>query len=174
MASLELRRPACIEGLKELEHSKMVEAIEDGSELAEMLLGIVELHPEITSNLPPKNLSLYISSYTRSLKEELRALVLVDFTDQRDHLLLSDFTIIRTNELEDPNVVVALPLSPCKAVLGLKTPKARYELMSHNPPEILLSAINRDSLYQAITRIYALDETPRSFLEVSLGTERRG
>ena len=179
VASLELRRPAIIEDLKELAHSKMVEAIEDGSELAEMLLGIVECHPEITSNLPRKNLGLYISSYTRSLIEELRAFVLVDFKkmdlkNRTDHLLLSDFPIIRTNGLEDPNVVVALPLSPWQVVLGFKTPKARDELMSHNPPEILLSAINRDSLYQAITRIYALDETPRRFLEVSLGTERRG
>ena len=72
VASLELRRPACIEGLKELAHSKMVEDIEDGSELAEMLLGIVELHPEITSNLRRKNLSLYISSEVVLLRWTVR------------------------------------------------------------------------------------------------------
>ena len=66
-ASLELRRPARIEDLKEIAHSKIVEDIEDGSELAEMVLGIVERHPEIASNLPLKNLGLYISSYTRIL-----------------------------------------------------------------------------------------------------------
>ena len=179
MASLELRRPDRIEDLKEIAHSKIVEDIEDGSELAEMFLGIVECHPEIVSNLPLKNLGLYISSQARMLAEELHAFLLVDFTkvnltNQRDHLLLSDFPIIRTNGLEDPNVVVALPLSPWKAVLGFKTPDARYELMNRNPPKILLSAINRDSLHQATRRIYALDETPRSFLEVNLEADRPG
>ena len=178
-ASLELRRPARIEDLKEMARSIIVEDIEDGSEVARMALGILERHPEIANNLPRKNLGLYISSYARIMAEELHSFALIDFKkvdlkNRTDHLLLSDFPIIRTNGLEDPNVVVALPLSPWKVVLGFKTPEVRHEILSRNPPEILLSAMNRDSLYQATGRIYALDETPRSFLEVNLKADRGG
>ena len=173
-ASLELRHPDRIEGAEEIAYSAIVDGLDDGSELDRQVLEMMEKHPEIASNLPLKNLGPHILNQASILRKELPSFALMDFTNERDHLLLSDLPLIRTNGVEDPNVVVALPISPCKAVLGFKTPKARDELMSHNPPEILLSAINRDSLYQAITRIYALDETHRSFLEVSLGTERRG
>ncbi len=174
MASLELRRPDRIESVEKIAYSVIADEIDDGSELARQLLEIVEKHPEIVSNLPLKNLGLHISSQANILRKELKSFALLDFTGERNHLLLSDFPIIRTNGLEDPNVVVALPLSPWKAVLGFKTPDARYELMNRNPHEILLSAINRESLRQATRRIYALDETPRSFLEVSLEAERQG
>ncbi len=122
VASLELRHPDHIESVKEMAYSVIADDIDDGFELTRQVLETMEKHPEIASNLPRKNLGLHISSRANILRKELRSLALMDFTDERDHLLLSDLPLIRTKGVEDPNVVVALPISPWKLVLGFKTP----------------------------------------------------
>lgn len=173
-AGLELRHPDHIESGEKIAYSVIADEIDDGSELARQLLEIVEKHPEIVSNLPRKNLGLHISSRANILRKELKSFALLDFTGERNHLLLSDSPLIRTNGLDDPNVVVVLPISPWKVVLGFKTAMARHTLLRSNSPANLLSAINKDSLHQTTRRIYALNDTPRRFLEVSLEAERQG
>ena len=174
VASLELRHPDQIDNVKEIAYFVMNEDIEDGSEVAKQALEYTEQHPEIVNDLPIKNLGPHIWNRARISRQELMSITLLDFTDQRDHLLLSDYPLICTSGLDDPNVVVALPVSPQKVVLGFKTPMARHNLLGTRPLGTLLSAINRDSLLQTTKRIYALNESPRRFLEVSLEAERQG
>ena len=168
IASLELRDPVHLQNMKEVVHSLMTDELEGGSQLETELLKFIEGHPEISSNLLLRKLGSYIHDRAQIFKKELGYFGLVDFTGQRDYLLLSDYPCIRTTGVGNPDVVLALPISPWKAILVFKTDEARQKLSGDIRHPYLLSAINRDSFHQATSRIYALDETPKHFLEAML------
>ena len=167
--SLEMRNPTKLKSMKDMADSLMTDDPEGGSELDREVLEFIKGHPELSSNLPLRILGPIICDRARIVQTELKYCGVVDFTGQRNHLLLSDSPCIRTTGVDDPNVVFALPLSPWKAVLGFKTTETQQKLLGDNHRGKLLSAINESSFAQTTRRIYALDETPRRFLEARLG-----
>ena len=166
--SLEMRNPTKLKSIKDMAHSLMTDDLEGGSESDRKILEFIEGHPELLSNLPLKNLGSITSDSARIVQTELKFCGVVDFTGQRNHLLLSDSPCIRTTGVADPDVVFALPLSPRKAVLGFKTRETQQKLLGDIPRGRLLSLINESSFAQTTRRIYALNETPRRFLEARL------
>ena len=172
VASLELRSPARIENIKDSFYSLMMDGLEDGSQSEKQLLAFLESHPGESRNLGLNAIVLGILDRKRILKKELRYFV-KDFTGQENHLLLSDYPCIRTTGVGDPNVILALPISPWKVLLGFKTTETLQMTLGVAPSATLLSAINKFSFSQTRTRIYALDERPRKFLEAHCGGERR-
>ena len=171
--SLETRNPTKLKSLKDMAHSLMTGGLEGGSESDRRILEYIAGHPELPSNLALKNLGSIISDSARTMQIELKFCGVVDFTGQRNHLLLSDSPCIRTTGVADPDVAFALPLSPWKAVLGFKTRETQEKLLGDIPRGRLLCRINESSFAQTTTRIYALNETPRRSLEASLRAEIR-
>ncbi len=169
--SLEMRTPVKLKSMKDMAHSLMIDGLDSRSESDREILEFIEGHPELHGNLPLKNLGSIISDSARIVQSELKFCGVVDFTGQRNHLLLSDSPCIRTTGVADPGVVFALPLNPWKAVLGFKTMETQQRFLGDIPRGRLLSRINESSFAQTTRRIYALNETPRRFLETRLKAE---
>ena len=85
------------------------------------------------------------------------------FKDQKNHLLLSDRPYIFTSGIDDPDLVVALPLGPKKVFMATKSDRVA-NIIRHLHPKDLLMRINESSLNQAQKRIYALDRSPHRFI----------
>ena len=88
---------------------------------------------------------------------------LCDFSDQKNHILLADRPCIFTTRLDDPDLMIALPIGPWKAFLATKSDRAPRSLIQQRKKEFLVQ-INERSLRQAHKYIWALDESPRRFI----------
>ena len=87
-----------------------------------------------------------------------------DFSGCSHHLLLADNSCIFGGGIDDPNLVVVLPISPTKAFMATRgevTAKALREAQ----PRVLLRRLNDAAVRQASTYTYGRDETPRRFIE---------
>ena len=86
-----------------------------------------------------------------------------DFSRQRNHLLLSDRPCIFTANFDDPDLIVALPVSPWKAFLATRSDPICNRLRELSE-RTLLMRINESSVAQAQRRVYALDKSPHRFI----------
>ncbi len=86
-----------------------------------------------------------------------------DFSGQRNHLLLADRPCIFTTGIDDPDLIVALPIGPWKAFMATKTDRVA-SIIRQRRPQNLLMQINESSLSQAKQRVYARDASPRRFI----------
>ena len=86
-----------------------------------------------------------------------------DFKGQKNHLLLADRPCIFTTGIDDPDLVIVLPIGPWKAFMATKTERVA-NIMRQQRPKDLLTRMNESSLRQARERVYALDVSPRSFI----------
>lgn len=86
-----------------------------------------------------------------------------DFRGQKNHLLLADRPCIFTIGIDDPNLVIALPISPWKAFMAIKTDRVA-SIMRQQHPKDLLMRMNESSLNQAKIRVYARDTSPSRFI----------
>ena len=86
-----------------------------------------------------------------------------DFSAQRNHLLLADQPCIFTTGIDDPDLIVALPIGPWKAFMATKTDRVA-SIIRQQRPQNLLMQINESSLSQAKQRVYARDASPRCFI----------
>ena len=64
-----------------------------------------------------------------------------NFSGQQNHLLLADRPCIFTAGIDDPNLVIALPISPWKAFMATKTDRVA-NIMSQQRPKDLLMRMN--------------------------------
>lgn len=171
-ASLEMRNPKNIRKMKKMARSLLTDDLLPRYEEDRKLLEFIESNPEIVKesveNATLQNLFPIIGNTTRIFQAELKYWRLEDFTGGRKHLLLSDFPCIRTNGLGYRDVVLALPLSPWKALLGFKTLETRQQLLGDISRGLLVSRINESSFNQTTRYIYALNDEPRRFLEKKL------
>ena len=87
-----------------------------------------------------------------------------DFSKEKNELLLSDDPCIFTKGIDDPDLVIALPIGPNKAFMATKTERVA-NLMRKQRPNNLLVRLNESSLNQARVRIFARDASPRRFIE---------
>lgn len=86
-----------------------------------------------------------------------------DFTREQNDLLLADHPCIFTKGIDDPDLVIALPIGPRKAFMATMTDRVAT-IMRRQCPKDLLMRMNESSLGQARVRIYARDTSPRRFI----------
>lgn len=86
-----------------------------------------------------------------------------DFKPQRNDLLLADHPCIFTKGIDDPDVVIALPIGPRTVFMATRTDRVAA-IMRRQRPKDLLMRMNESSVGQARARIYARDALPRRFI----------
>jgi len=86
-----------------------------------------------------------------------------DFSATPHDLVLADNPCIFTSGITDPNLIVALPISPKKAFLAIQTGRVSESLRRQNR-KTLVQRINESSVLQACVRIYARDKSPARFI----------
>lgn len=86
-----------------------------------------------------------------------------NFREQKNHLLLSDRPCIFSSGIDDPDIVIALPIGPKKAFMATKTNRVA-DIIRRLHPKDLLMRMNESSLNQAEKRVYALDSSPYRFI----------
>ena len=89
--------------------------------------------------------------------------MLWDFTGQKNHLLLSDRPCIATAGMDDPDVVIALPIGPWKAFMAIKTDRV-FSVMRRQDPKTRLMRMNESAVANAKTRVYGRDTSSRRFI----------
>lgn len=85
-----------------------------------------------------------------------------DFSDAPYNLLLADHPCIFTRGIDDPKLVVALPISPWKAFMATQSERTS-DLLRRQRPRDLAMRMN-ESLCQARVRIYGRDQSPSRFI----------
>lgn len=88
--------------------------------------------------------------------------ILQDFQGLKNHLILADYPSIYTAGIDDPNLVIILPIGPQKAFIA--TNPQNGDIIAQQSQKNLLRWINEMSINQARYRIYAQDMSPRRFI----------
>jgi len=86
-----------------------------------------------------------------------------DFGRERNELVLADHPCIFTKGIDDPDLVIALPLGPRKAFMATRTERVS-DIMRRQRPKDLLARINESSIGQGRVRIYARNDAPLRFI----------
>ena len=86
-----------------------------------------------------------------------------NFTREQNELLLADQPCIFTKGIDDPDLVIALPIGPRKAFMATAAERVAAIMRRRRPKDLLLR-INESSLNQARVRVYARDASPRRFI----------
>jgi len=86
-----------------------------------------------------------------------------DFSNVKFDLLLADRPCVFTSGIDDPNLIVALPISPDKAFMATNSEHTATRLRQQVPKTIAMR-LNESSFYQARARIYARDASPKRFI----------
>ena len=86
-----------------------------------------------------------------------------NFEEYKNHLLLADRPSIFTSGIDDPDLVIALPIGPKKAFVATESVRVADTLRQMHPKNLLMR-INESSLNQAQKRVYALDKSPHRFI----------
>lgn len=87
-----------------------------------------------------------------------------DFIGSKNSLLLSDNPCITTSGIEHPDLAVILPISPFKAFIATRG-RLTADAVSGVDMRDLIAHVNELSLKQANDRVFALDESPRRYIE---------
>ena len=93
-----------------------------------------------------------------------------DFSGQKNHLFLADRPCIFTANIDDPDLIVALPIGPWKAFMATKTEGVASAVRQQRRQDLLMQ-INESSLGQAKQRVYARDASPRCFISNRLANQ---
>jgi hypothetical protein len=86
-----------------------------------------------------------------------------DFSNQSHDLLLSDHPCIFTSQIDDPDLIVTLPITPKKAFMATQSERVA-SIMRRQDPKFLLMRMNESSLSQAVVRIYARNAASERFI----------
>ena len=89
--------------------------------------------------------------------------LLWDFSGQKNHLLLADRPCVFSTRIDNPDLIVALPINPWKAFVATKTDRVASILRQQQPKDLLMR-LNESSLKQAKLRVYACNDSPRRFI----------
>jgi len=88
-----------------------------------------------------------------------------NFHDTPYELLLSDHPCILTSGIDDPNCIIALPISPKTAFMATQSDDVA-KIMRQQRPKDLAMRLNESLVMQARVRIYARNQSPaRRFIE---------
>jgi hypothetical protein len=86
-----------------------------------------------------------------------------DFSNVNFDLMIADQPCIFTTGIDDPNLVIALPISPDKAFMATNS-EPIATMMRQQVPKDLAARLNESSLNQARARIYARNDSPKRFI----------
>jgi Protein of unknown function (DUF4238) len=86
-----------------------------------------------------------------------------DFAREENDLLLADHPCIFTKGIDEPDLVIALPIGPRKVFMATRTDHVAT-IMRRQRPKDLLMRMNESSLSQARIRLYARDRSPWRFI----------
>ena len=86
-----------------------------------------------------------------------------DFSSAKHELLVSDNPCIFTGDIDAPELIVALPISPTKAFLATRGDRTAERLRQQSPGELVVR-LNESSVYQAHERVYARTDAPTRFI----------
>ncbi|MBL6957976.1 MAG: DUF4238 domain-containing protein [Rhodospirillales bacterium] len=87
-----------------------------------------------------------------------------DFSDVSFDLLLADHPCVFTKGIDDPSLIIALPISPKKAFMATNSEDVAA-MMRQQDPKNLAMRLNESSLNQARARIYARSTSPKRFIQ---------
>jgi hypothetical protein len=85
------------------------------------------------------------------------------FPQERHELLLADHPCIFTANINDPDLVIALPIGPRKAFMASGSERVA-NILRRQRPKHLLMRLNESSVAQARARIYARDGSAHRFI----------
>ena len=81
----------------------------------------------------------------------------------RAELLLADNPCIFTGDIDAPELIVALPISPTKAFFATRGDLAAAKLRQQSPSTLVVQ-LNESSVLQARARVYARTDSPKRFI----------
>ena len=163
LISLKFRTPESVNFLKHGEPKRFKASLIENPEknLAER---IEKEDPGITDNFGMVYFGHMITETEYVIKIGDMTWGLYHFKNQKNHLLLSDKPLIfTTKSIDDPNLIIFLPLSPDKAFIATKN-RQIIERFKQERPKELMTRMNENSLYDAKQRIFARDKSPHSFI----------
>ena len=88
---------------------------------------------------------------------------LYPFAMEKHDLLLADHPCIFTMGIDNPDLVIALPIGPRKAFMAAGSERVA-NLLRQQRPKHLLTWLNERSLLQARARIYTRDASAHRFI----------
>lgn len=87
-----------------------------------------------------------------------------DFSLSKFDLLLGDHPLLFTSAIEDPRLIVALPISPTKAFMATQNEDVAKALRTQDV-DTLVRRLNESSVNQSEKRIYALNKKHWRFIQ---------
>lgn len=95
-----------------------------------------------------------------------------DLSNLSYDLLLADHPCIFTSRIDDPSLVIALPISPTKVFMATQSENIA-EIMLRQQPKEFAKRVNESSINQGRVRLYARDKSPARFIQKRLGANLR-
>jgi len=96
-----------------------------------------------------------------------------DFSEVNHDLLIADHPCIFTSGIDDPRLIMALPISPKVVFMTTQDETTANSLRSQRPRELAMR-INESSVAQARIRLYSQDKSPERFIFNRLQKIRAG
>lgn len=93
------------------------------------------------------------------------------FRQEDRNLIIGDHPCIFTRGMDDPDLVIALPISPTRAFFAIRSERALDRIRRHSSRD-LVTAINESTVAQARVRVYATDSSSKRFIENRLARRR--
>ena len=87
-----------------------------------------------------------------------------DFCNAKHEPILADNPCIFTGDIDAPELIVALPISPTKAFLATRGDLTAAKLRQQSPSTLVVK-LNESSVLQARERVYARTDAPKRFIE---------
>lgn len=172
--SLRIRQPDVVEMLRNMATDRFRETIKTQPEEYEELVGVDD--PPTLEEWTEKTFPGLIENFGLSIFHKLvdnpqigdkilrMKWWIWDFSDVPYDLLIADHPCIFTTGIDNPNLVIALPITPKKAFMATQSDHAA-EVMRRQRPQDLAMRLNESSIAQARVRIYARDKSSARFIQ---------
>lgn len=173
LMSLRIRQPDVVQMLRTMAADRLRGTLAAQPELYEELAGLED--PPTLEEWTEKNFPGLIENFGMSFFHKLidngkigekilrMKWWIWDFSRAPYELLLADHPCIFTSAIDDPNLIVALPIAPKKAFMATQSDHAA-EVLRRQHPKDLARRLNESTVTQARVRIYARDRSPSRFI----------
>jgi hypothetical protein len=173
LMSLRLRQPSIVDMLRQESAEHLRATLATQPEQYEELAGIGD--PPTLEAWTEKNFPGLVENFGLSFFHELvdnprlgeKILSMKwwmwDFSDVPHDLLLADEPCIFTSGIDEPNLVIALPIAPKRAFMATQSDRVA-NVMRRQRPNDLATRLNESSVAQARVRVYARNQSPERFI----------
>lgn len=124
---------------------------------------VEQLYPGLIDNFGLSTFSKHMDD--ARIRNKLLCLTwwLWDFSESKYDLMLADHPCIFTAKIDNPRLILALPIAPRKAFLATASDEV-VAIMRGQDQTTLAVRLNESSVGQARVRVYARDALPRRFI----------